>query len=98
MRGHIRIIVAYDEVQEKLTFHIVDTGRGIKQNEMGQLFKQFGKIWRTAGVNSEGIGMGLMICQNLVKANQGAITVFSEGVNKGSTFSFSFSAEPFIKN
>ena len=81
-----------------LNFHVVDNGKGINEDEMGQLFKQFGKLLRTASMNNEGIGMGLMICQNLVKANQGAITVFSEGVNKGSTFSFSFSAEPFIKN
>jgi len=64
-----------------LHFHVVDTGKGIKQDEMSQLFKQFGKLLRTANMNSEGIGMGLMICQNLVCMNQGTIQVFSEGVD-----------------
>ena len=39
-------------------------------------------------MNNEGIGMGLLICQNLVKMNQGTISVHSDGENKGSTFTF----------
>lgn len=33
--------------------------------------------------------MGLMICQNLVKMNDGTIEVHSEGENRGSVFAFS---------
>ena len=40
-------------------------------------------------MNHEGIGMGLMICQNLVRLNGGTISVHSLGEDKGSTFSFS---------
>ena len=49
----------------------------------------FGKLRRTAEINSEGIGMGLMICQKLVELNEGKIFVESEGINKGSVFTFS---------
>ena len=52
------------------------------------LFKQFGKLLRTADMNHEGIGMGLMICQNLVMMNDGEISVHSDGVDKGSAFYF----------
>ena len=48
---------------------------------MDHLFKMFGKLLRTADVNSEGIGMGLMICQNLVSMNKGTITATSQGEN-----------------
>ena len=34
--------------------------------------------------------MGLKICQNIVQNFGGQIGVFSEGENKGSTFSFEF--------
>lgn len=49
----------------------------------------FGKLKRTAGINSEGIGMGLMICENLVKMNGGTINVHSDGENMGAVISFS---------
>jgi len=42
-------------------------------------------------MNSEGIGMGLMICQKLVSLNDGEISVRSDGEDKGSVFSFTMS-------
>ena len=42
-----------------------------------------------ASTNQEGIGLGLMICKNLVEQNGGKISAHSEGINKGSTFAFS---------
>ncbi len=49
----------------------------------------FGKLKRTAEVNSEGIGLGLLICQNLIRMNKGEISVHSDGLKKGCTFKFS---------
>jgi K+-sensing histidine kinase KdpD len=46
--------------------HVVDTGKGILAEDIDRLFKQFGKLLRTSEMNQEGIGLGLMICQNLV--------------------------------
>ena len=81
-------MASYDEDSEFLTVHVADTGKGIKAEEMDELFSLFGKLKRTAELNSEGIGMGLMICQNLVQMNQGKITVHSEGEDQGSRFTF----------
>ena len=89
IRKEVRIIMAYDYVQEMLRVHIHDTGKGISKEDMPKLFNMFGKLKRTAEINSEGLGMGLMICQNLVNLNGGTIEVFSEGENRGSVFSFS---------
>ena len=44
-------------------------------------------------MNSEGIGMGLMICQKLVHLNKGEIKVVSEGENLGCIFSFTMKME-----
>ena len=88
IRKEVRIIMAYDYIQEMLRVHIHDTGKGILAEEMPKLFNLFGKLKRTAEINSEGIGMGLMICQNLVKMNGGTIEVHSNGENCGSVFSF----------
>ena len=61
-RGEIRVILAIDEPAKMLKVSVVDTGKGIKADEMDKLFSKFGKLLRTANMNSEGIGMGLMIC------------------------------------
>jgi K+-sensing histidine kinase KdpD len=82
-------VLAYDEDEELLKGHVVDNGKGIRQEEIIHLFQMFGKLRRTAAMNHEGIGMGLMICQNLVRLNGGTINVHSLGEDKGSTFSFS---------
>jgi K+-sensing histidine kinase KdpD len=69
-----------------LLVKVADNGKGIKHEDMAKLFSMFGKLRRTAAINSEGIGMGLMICQNLVKMNNGTISAESEGENMGSVF------------
>ena len=69
--------------------HVVDTGKGIKEEDFSKLFTLFGTLQRTASLNNEGIGLGLLICKNLVEQNGGKINVHSLGANMGSTFSFS---------
>ena len=56
------MIVTYDEEDQMLKFHIVDNGKGILKKDINKLFKMFGKLRRTAEINNEGIGLGLMIC------------------------------------
>ena len=81
LKGNVRIFVAYEEDEQILKVQVVDNGKGIKSEDISKLFSYFGKLKRTANINSEGIGMGLMICQNLVKMNGGTISVHSNGEN-----------------
>ena len=39
-------------------------------------------------MNSEGIGLGLTMVKQIVETSGGAVGVYSEGVDKGSVFSF----------
>ena len=64
-----------------------DTGSGISQENKKKLFKLFGFIQETSAQNVNGIGLGLMICQQLVEQYEGDIWVDSE-VGRGSTFTF----------
>ena len=89
LKGEIRILAAYNVEEEQIIVHIVDTGKGINNREMGLLFKQFSKASRTQGMNMEGIGLGLAICKRIIENSGGEITVSSEGEDKGSTFKFS---------
>ena len=45
-----------------IKFHVIDNGKGIQKKDMKKLFRMFGKLRRTAEINNEGIGLGLMIC------------------------------------
>ena len=54
--------MAYDQAEQMLKVLVIDTGKGISAEDLDRLFKKFGKLLRTAEMNSEGIGMGLMIC------------------------------------
>ena len=85
--GQIEVFATYDENPEStLTVKVKDTGVGIAAQDMDQLFTRFGKLQRTATINSEGLGLGLTIVKQIVESAGGEVTVFSEGVGKGSTF------------
>ena len=67
---------------------MADTGKGIAAEEIPTLCQKFGKLLRTAEMNCEGVGLGLMISKALVEANGGQLKIESEGVGMGSYFMF----------
>ena len=89
--GTIKIVAAYDYACELLKVHIIDSGKGITPEEMIKVFQKFGKVERTSAENPEGIGMGLNICQRIIRESGGEVQVFSEGADQGTTFMFSMS-------
>ena len=46
-------------------------------------------------MNSDGLGLGLRICKQLVEQNGGTIRADSDGINKGSSFTFSMKMEDY---
>ena len=88
-RGYIRILAAYDDMAGQIRVQICDSGKGIEPAEIPLLCHQFGKLYRTAEINSDGIGLGLMISKALVEKTGGTLEIFSEGVDRGSVFAFS---------
>ena len=60
---------------------------------MDLLFTRFGKLQRTAKINSEGLGLGLTIVKQIVESAGGQVIVDSEGVNQGSTFTVQMKME-----
>ena len=60
--GEIIIRVYYHEAPlNGLFVQVIDTGVGFAAEERDTLFTRFGKLQRTANINSEGLGLGLMI-------------------------------------
>ena len=75
-----------------LTMEVTDSGKGIKSEEMKNLFKEFIRIDQVNNKGIEGTGLGLSITRNLVKAMGGEISVRSE-YGKGSTFTITLPQE-----
>ena len=68
-----------------MCFEIEDTGIGIKEEDMGKLFRQFERLDLKQNRNVEGTGLGLAITYLLVQNLQGKIEVEST-YGKGSLF------------
>lgn len=70
---------------------IKDSGIGISIDDLGRLFTKFGRLdnsYVSAATNG-GTGLGLYISKSLVSLMKGKIWAVSEGLGKGSTFTFS---------
>jgi len=71
----------------RLIVSIKDTGFGIPESEIPNLFKKFYRIKNDASRRISGTGLGLYIVKQMVEAHSGEIWVESR-LNEGSTFSF----------
>jgi len=93
-KGSVTIEVVPDpQNNSKVVFKVIDTGIGIKSEDRDKLFKAFGKLQSTLDMNHEGIGLGLMISNSLVKTlnrnePESQISIESDG-KLGTTLYFS---------
>jgi PAS domain S-box-containing protein len=71
----------------KVRFDIIDTGIGIKPDNLKSIFEQFRQA--DSGITQKygGTGLGLTICKNLIDLQGGSLSVSSQE-NIGTTFSF----------
>jgi len=54
--------------RDKLVISVTDSGIGIKKRDIIKLFKLFGTLKNTSQMNTQGIGLGLVISENIVQA------------------------------
>lgn len=66
---------------------VSDTGIGIKENEMANIFDRFYQTEATILSPSKGVGIGLALTKGIVELHRGTISVESEE-GKGSVFTF----------
>lgn len=71
----------------KLGFVIRDTGIGIAEDKIKQLFKPFVQVGQSTTRKYGGTGLGLNIAYNLINMMNGKVKVKSE-LRRGSTFTF----------
>lgn len=78
-----------------LLFEVKDTGFGIAEDEIDNLFQPFLQT-EIGRISQEGTGLGLLICSNFVKLMGGKLSVKST-LGKGSCFSFDVLVLPIEK-
>ena len=88
--GSITFKIAHKEIADKkikLLIEIIDTGIGIKPEDISKLFNKFERIEENKNRNIEGSGLGINITENLLNMMGSHLIVNSE-YNVGSSFSF----------
>lgn len=83
--GPVRVELKRDA--EFATLTVVDVGMGIDAKDMDRLFRPFSRVRSRRTAEIEGSGLGLYICDRIVKAHGGRLWVESRP-GQGSAFSF----------
>ena len=78
----IYVIVALHKDKEQVIVSVKDTGEGISDEILPNLFLKFKTYSNT------GTGLGLYICKNIIEAHGGKIWAENNSVGKGATFRF----------
>ncbi|MFT3925807.1 MAG: HAMP domain-containing sensor histidine kinase [Myxococcales bacterium] len=76
-----------------LRVDVVDRGAGIREADQEALFQAFREIQEPSGKRIGGLGLGLSLARELVKAHGGDVWFESES-GKGTTFSVAIPVEP----
>ncbi len=84
--GSINVEASYDDNQ--FTVSVADTGIGIDETDHEAIFDEFRQVDSSQSRQFEGTGLGLALTKRLVELHGGRIWVKSEGLGKGSNFSF----------
>ncbi len=86
--GDMNLAIIYNEDNNEVQVSVKDTGVGIPGEQQIRLFTKFFRAENVIRMETEGSGLGLFICKNIIEAHKGRVWFESEeGV--GSTFYFS---------
>jgi len=85
-------LLSEDASKVSIQFFVTDTGIGIAENKLDQIFENFQQASSDTSRLYGGTGLGLAIFKNLVEQQGGTVSV-SSTVNEGSSFGFILSFE-----
>ena len=72
---------------DKVQISVKDTGPGIAEDDLKHIWTRFHKADRSRGKDKKGVGLGLSIVREIIKAHHQSIEVYSQ-LGKGTTFTF----------
>lgn len=92
-----KIAIAFRREQGAVTTDITDTGVGIPENDLDRVCDRFYRVDKSRSKKIDGIGLGLSICDDIVKLHGGSISIRSQ-LGKGSTISVRLAAAQHVAN
>lgn len=84
--GKVSAITADIPGTDWIRIQVVDTGRGIDEASLNQIFRAFEQGEISARPEFGGLGLGLAISKHIVEAHRGEIFATSDGRDCGATF------------
>ena len=86
-KGIIEFGYYLDDGEDKITFFVTDSGKGILQEKLSQIFDSFENDVETSKKLESGVGLGLTLSKGIIELMGGKIWV-EDNTFKGSTFKF----------
>ena len=89
----IKVSVRYDEAGHQAVVTVSDRGVGIREDDLPHIFQMFYTMPSRQADASRGVGLGLTICEAIVKAHGGAIEAKNRDDGPGALFKFTLPME-----
>ncbi len=85
-KGTITVLVRDNVELKRIYVEVIDTGVGMSESTISNLFQKFERADNAHEVNVQGSGLGLYMALKITEAMGGTINAYSEGEGKGSKF------------
>lgn len=86
-KGFVKINLYADDENGRIFFEVLDSGIGMGKETEALIFQKFTRAGENIfQVHTEGLGLGLYVSKEIIKAHNGKIYAKSDGPGKGSTF------------
>ena len=82
--GGSEVIIRSESNKEKLTIFVEDSGKGIDSKEVDKILEPFYTVDKSRSRKEGGVGLGLAICSEILKAHNANLQIKSE-IGKGTT-------------
>lgn len=89
----IKVAVQCDDARCAALFSVSDRGAGIREDDLPHIFQMFYTTPSRQADAARGVGLGLTICEAIVKAHGGAIAARNRADGPGALFEFTLPLE-----
>lgn len=91
--GGISVTVCRDAEHHQAVFSVKDTGCGIPEAHLPHIFQMFYTAHSSRADSQMGVGLGLTICESIIKAHGGMIAARNRADTAGAEFMFTLPLE-----